>query len=525
MTEQTPFTLKTLETDADDTQTISQYMREALQNAAVATLTLLAVAGIITQVGAFFAAGGVEETITDALARLAVVLIPYIAYTSATSVARRHVGSSNTVRAVGLALAASLVIFVVVSVGHYIFDYGPFSPQPSLQMTLSQTDDGIRVDAIELGGAADEAGMQVGDLITAIRRDEVDLAELNQKVGQSLEDDPLRLRFLRDGEELQETVRVAIVASKDVSSLIPGLIIAMVFTVIIVFMPGKWAPYLGLIMLLFPLLIGYLWVIIATFSYRTEGIFPLDSNDNIGGFTLKNWESIFKGNIAGLEFEILPILLTSLGIAVVMTITILLVSSMSGYALSRMNFPGRRFFLSFTLILHGFPAVTLLIPIFFVLLNLGKIPIVGDLVGFNTVGGIALVMVAFQLPLGIWLMKGFFDNIPWDMERSAMIDGASRWRTYWEILLPQIRPGLLALGIFAFISGWNAYIIPATYSIGAGVNNLPVFLNELIDETAPVDWNQVAAVGMFQLIPVFVFFIFAQEYLLNIYAGGTKGSS
>ena len=106
-------------------------------------------------------------------------------------------------------------------------------------------------------------------------------------------------------------------------------------------------------------------------------------------------------------------------------------------------------------------------------------------------------MVAFQLPLGVWLMKGFFDNIPWDMERSALIDGASRFRTYWEILLPQIRPGLLALGIFAFIGGWNAYIIPATYSIGVALSNLPVFLTELIDETAPVDWNQVAAVGLF----------------------------
>ena len=118
-----------------------------------------------------------------------------------------------------------------------------------------------------------------------------------------------------------------------------------------------------------------------------------------------------------------------------------------------------------------------------------------------------------------------FDGIPWDIERSAMIDGASRWRVYWEILLPQIRPGLLALGIFAFLGGWNAFLIPQTYSTGAGTVNLPVFLRQLINETAPVNWNQVAAVGLFQLIPVFVIFIFAQEYLLNIYAGGTKGSS
>ena len=106
---------------------------------------------------------------------------------------------------------------------------------------------------------------------------------------------------------------------------------------------------------------------------------PLDGNDNFGGFTLKNWESIFAGNIAGLEFNIWPILLTSLAIAVVMTFIVLLVSSMAGYALSRMDFPGRRFFLSFTLVLHGFPAITLLIPIFIVLLRLGKLPVIGPL--------------------------------------------------------------------------------------------------------------------------------------------------
>jgi inositol-phosphate transport system permease protein len=198
---------------------------------------------------------------------------------------------------------------------------------------------------------------------------------------------------------------------------------------------------------------------------------------------------------------------------------------MAGYALSRMSFRGRRAFLSMTLLLHGFPAVTLIIPIFLVLINLGTLPIIGSFIGYNKPGGVALVMIAFELPLGIWLIKGFFDNISWDMERSALIDGASRWRTFWEIILPQIRPGLLALGIFSFIGGWNAYLIPATYTVGTGLANLPVYIRQLSGELAPVNWNQVAAVGLFQLIPILIFFIFAQEYLLNIYAGGTKGSS
>ena len=505
--------------------TIQQDLIECLRNSFLAVIVMLALAllfdGVISP---FFASGGVEETVTGVLSRLSLLLLPYIAFIGSVSVSRRYVGVANR-RAMALALAGTLILFVVISIGHYVTEYGVFAPRPTLQMTLSQTAEGIRVDAVEPGGVAEQAGLQVGDIITAIRRDQVDLNTFNQRVFQSAADEPLRLRWLRNGEEFQEAVRVVIAANRDLSALLAPLLLAVIFTVLALFMPGRLAPYLVLITLLAPLLVGYLWVIIATFSYRTEGLLPLDGNDNIGGFTVKNWESIFAGNIAGYQFDIWPILVNSLVIAVLMTIVVLLVSSMSGYALSRMDFRGRRFFLSFTLILHGFPAVTLLIPIFFVLLNLGKFPLIGDLIGFNTVGGIAMVMVAFELPLGIWLMKGFFDHIPWDMERSALIDGASRWRTYWQISLPQIRPGLLALGIFGFISGWNAYLIPATYSIGAGVNNLPVFLRQLIDETAPVDWNQVAAVGMFQLIPVFVFFIFAQEYLLNIYAGGTKGTS
>ena len=502
-----------------------QDLLEAL-HLGIASIIVMLIVGLLLSgvVGPLFALGSVEETVTDILTRLSLLILPYVAYISAASVARRYTETSIA-KALGLAFVSTSLLFALVSAGHFALDYGPFAPRASLQMTLSQTDAGIRVDAMAPGGAAETAGMLVGDIITAIRRDPVDLPAFNKRVGQAEEGDPLRLRFLRGDEELQKTARVVLVSSDSLDALLPAYVFALVFTAVILFLPGHWAPYIALVGLLTPLLVGYFWVIVATFSFRTEGLVPLDGNDNFGGFTLKNWESIFAGNIAGLEFNIWPILLTSLAIAVVMTFVVLLVSSMAGYALSRMDFPGRRFFLSFTLVLHGFPAITLLIPIFIVLLRLGKIPVIGPLIGFNTIGGIAMVMVAFQLPLGVWLMKGFFDNIPWDMERSALIDGASRWRAYWEILLPQIRPGLLALGIFAFIGGWNAYIIPATYSIGSGVSNLPVFLNELIDETAPVDWNQVAAVGLFQLIPIFIFFIFAQEYLLNIYAGGTKGSS
>jgi len=143
------------------------------------------------------------------------------------------------------------------------------------------------------------------------------------------------------------------------------------------------------------------------------------------------------------------------------------------------------------------------------------------------IGGVVLVMVAFQLPFGIWIMKGFFDNISWDMERSALIDGASRFQVWWKILMPNIKPGIAALSIFAFISGWNAYLIPFTFTVGRAGKTavLSVYLRNFMSESVMTEWNMVAAVGLFQLIPVLIFFFFTQEALLNIYGGGAKGGA
>ncbi len=284
--------------------------------------------------------------------------------------------------------------------------------------------------------------------------------------------------------------------------------------------------YLILIVFSMPIFLAFLWLIITTFSTRTEGLESL-------GWTLSNWSFLWKSPFGPNFPSIWLATLNTFLLATVMTTIVVFVSSMSAYALSRMKFAGRKGFLSATLILHAFPSVTLLIPIYFVLRWITKVPIVGKGLpliggfGFNTIGGVALVMVAFQLPFGIWIMKGFFDNISWDMERSALIDGASRFQVWWKILMPNIKPGIAALSIFAFISGWNAYLIPFTFTVGrAGKTTvLSVYVQNFISESVMTEWNMVAAVGLFQLIPVLIFFLFTQEALLNIYGGGAKGGA
>ncbi len=283
-------------------------------------------------------------------------------------------------------------------------------------------------------------------------------------------------------------------------------------------------PYLLLIVVTLPIIIGYMWILISTFSTRTYGLLPVDKVGKLGGLTLSNWSFLF-------EPAIWIVTSNTFILASGLTIGVVIVSMMAGYALSRIKFPGRKAFLSLTLILHAFPTVTLLIAIYFVLRWISAIPILGRGLpiiggfGYNTLGGVILVSLALQLPLGIWLMKGFFDNVSWDMERAALIDGCSRFRTWREVMVPQIKPGIAALSIFSFIQGWGSFIIPYSYMVNANRATVATYLNNLLSETAPTNYSMVAAVGLFQLLPVLIFYIFTQKYLLSIFAGGVKGAA
>ena len=274
---------------------------------------------------------------------------------------------------------------------------------------------------------------------------------------------------------------------------------------------GPAIPYALLVITVLPIVVGYFWLVLNSFSARTEGLLP------VGGLALENWSFLRETPFGRGYPSIWRVTLNTFLVAISMTIAVVLVSSLAGYALSRLNFPGRKSFLSLTLILHAFPSVTLLIGIYFVLRTLKL---------YNTVLGVGLVMIGFELPFGIWLMKGFFDNVSWDMERAALIDGASRLRVWREIIIPTIKPGIAALAIFAFISGWNAWLIPKTFTIGAGQQaTLSVYLENFQGDTVAVQWGTVTAVGLFQLIPVAIFFLFTQDLLLSIYAGGAKGGA
>lgn len=264
-------------------------------------------------------------------------------------------------------------------------------------------------------------------------------------------------------------------------------------------------PYIILVPITLPILILFTWLFLSSFSTGMKGLVP-------NGFTLENWTFLWKTEPG--EVNVWAYFFNTLIFASLVTIIEVVIASAAAYAISRLNFPGRRFFLSFVIILHAFPTVTLIIAVFFVLRALGL---------YDSLSGVILVKIAFELPFAIWIMKGFFDNVPWDIEIAAMIDGSSRFTIWRKIVMPIVKPGLAAIAIFVFLTSWSEFLIPYIFAPNSTTQTLSVYLNALTSDAEQTDYGLLAAVGVFYVIPVLLFYVFTQKYLLNIFSGGVKG--
>jgi inositol-phosphate transport system permease protein len=204
----------------------------------------------------------------------------------------------------------------------------------------------------------------------------------------------------------------------------------------------------------------------------------------------------------------------SILIAGAQTVVVATVASLAGYYLSRFQFPGRAAMLRSLLVLHAFPVLTLVVPLFLMLYWIGLL---------DSLTGVILVLVAFELPFAIFIMKGFFDAVPWDIEMSALTDGASRRQTFLYIVLPQVRNGILAISVFTFIRGWEEYIFVFTFLIRSTNWTMSLYMYYVRDDIMGVDYGVVSAVGVFYLVPSLILYTVAQRYLMQMSIGGVKG--
>lgn len=256
-----------------------------------------------------------------------------------------------------------------------------------------------------------------------------------------------------------------------------------------------------------PLVIMYAFTIVDTFTNTEPG--SLMPNE----FTTEHWRFLWSPDVGRGSVWV-----STVNTFIFASTTALIVSGISltaAYALSRLEFPARRFFLAGIIILHAFPTITLIIAIFLILQLLGL---------FDTLIGVIMVKTALELPFGIWIMKGFYDTVPWEIEMAGVQDGASRFMVWRKLVLPQVQPGLAALLIFSFLSGWSEFILPLVLAPGSDAQVLSTYLAYfLLDDSLEVDFNLFKSVGLFYAVPVILIYLVFQKKLMNIYGGGSKG--
>ena len=198
--------------------------------------------------------------------------------------------------------------------------------------------------------------------------------------------------------------------------------------------------------------------------------------------------------------------------AVVLSIVL---GALAAAALSRFHFRGRRTIMVLILAVQMLPGTALLIPTFLVF---NKLNLLG------TYFGLILAYVATVLPFSIWVMRGFFVAIPFELEEAAMIDGAGSWRILRSILFPLVMPGVIATSIFAFITAWNDYLVAYTFMKDQDMYTLPIWLASFSNPVTGTDFGgQMAASVLFSL-PVVIFFLLIQRHLVaGMSAGAVKG--
>ncbi len=234
---------------------------------------------------------------------------------------------------------------------------------------------------------------------------------------------------------------------------------------------------------------------------RSLAIVPEDA-------TLDNYVRLFT------EKPFLLWIRNSLMISITVTIVGVAFASLAGYAFSRYRFPGRKAGLLSLLITQMFPATMLLLPLFIMLSKLNLI---------NSFLGLIIMYSATALPFSIWLMKGYYDTIPFSLEESAMVDGAGRFYSFWKIIMPLAAPALVITALFSFMAAWNEYIVAAQVLWYEEMFTIPLGLKSL-QGNMTTEWGMYAAGSLLISIPVVALFLFLSRWLVSgLTLGSVKG--
>jgi multiple sugar transport system permease protein len=211
--------------------------------------------------------------------------------------------------------------------------------------------------------------------------------------------------------------------------------------------------------------------------------------------------------------------LNSLLISLGATVISVFVAILAAYAISRYRFSGRGVFSLLVLSTQMFPGILFLLPLFVIYVNLERAL---GIQLYGSYAGLIITYLTFALPFSIWMLVGYFDSIPRELEQAAMVDGTTALGALFRVLVPVSMPGIVAVAIFAFITAWGEVLFAsvltddATRTLAVGLRNYAIQSN--------VYWNQLMAAAIVVSIPVVAGFLALQRYLVQgIAAGGVKG--
>jgi multiple sugar transport system permease protein len=256
-----------------------------------------------------------------------------------------------------------------------------------------------------------------------------------------------------------------------------------------------------------------LWVVLSAFRPNREILakppvwIPQD-------LTLNNFAKIFGLGQDQVAIPVLSYFWNSLVIATTSTAIALLIGMAGGYAFARFRFRYKNAWFLGLMLFRTVPGIALSLPVFMIWSRLGII---------DTQTGLIIVYVALNVPFTIWLIDGFFRQIPMSLSEAAQVDGCTRWQAFWKIEFPLARSGISAAGVFAFLTSWNEFALASQLTRSTDSKTLPV---GLMDFTAQftIDWAGMCAMAVIIIVPALILTFLVQKHLIaGLTFGGVKG--
>ncbi|MGI9078951.1 MAG: carbohydrate ABC transporter permease [Gemmatimonadaceae bacterium] len=268
----------------------------------------------------------------------------------------------------------------------------------------------------------------------------------------------------------------------------------------------RWLPAVVLTALILFTAFPFYWAIASSFTpeatlFREPTLWPRE-------FTLDHYRALFA------ERDFLTPVRNSLIVAGTTTLFCVTIGAFAAYALARLKFRGKALILGFILAVTMFPQISIVSPLYLMLRSLRLI---------NTHPGLILPYITFAMPLTVWLLVGFFRQLPGDLEEAALVDGATRWQSFTKILLPLSAPGLATTAILTFIYCWNEFLFALSFTLGPERQTVPVAI-ALFRGQYQVPWGEILAAAVLATAPVAAMvLIFQRRIVQGLTAGAVKG--